>query len=111
MNPLTEHYNEWMLITGRDVSTSNGKKGIDPITGKMPQFYGEARIEVPAEHPILVDLHLKVNEIIGKLGLTTVYRMNPFYTTQKGVRKAYLAVGYREEPGVLNDLETLKTYL
>jgi hypothetical protein len=111
-----ENYGEWELITGRDAATANGKRpgSIDPITGKIYVFYGEARKEVSSDHWIFRNLYLKIGKVKEILRLETVYVLNPSYTSvgKEYTRKAYLSVGYRiDDDKELNDLAKLDDFL
>jgi len=105
MEPKMTSYGKWTLIEGLDLATITGGK-TDPITGKKPIFYGEARREVPKE--LLSDLHVRFRQIISDLNLKTVIEMHPYYNTF--TNKSYLAVGYRVE-GIFEDLDTLDGFL
>jgi hypothetical protein len=89
MLPKIEHYKSWILTTGLDVSTANGK-------GKEATFYGGARIEsLPKE----VDL-TKYKYIIG---------MYPISDTKN--KKNYLNFNYVVKEGYLQELDDLESFL
>ena len=96
-------YGKWTLIEGLDLATITGGK-TDPITGKKPIFYGEARKEVSKDFLSMVNFP----QLISDFKLKSVIEVHPYYNTFTG--KAYLAVGYRVE-GIFEDLDTLDEFL
>jgi hypothetical protein len=96
MIPKIEHYKSWILTTGVDTATANGK-------GKEATFYGGALKELSEEKI------KKFKDILVENKFN--YIINSYPVKDRLKNKTYLQFSYKIIDGYLNELDKLELIL